>query len=42
MSVSEQELLHDLSRMPFAVTVELATFLGEARATLADRGGIHL
>ena len=34
MSVSEQELLHHLSRMPFIDTAELAMILGEAHVTI--------
>ena len=34
MSVSDQELLHYLSRMPFVATAELATILGESHATV--------
>ena len=34
MSVSDQELLHDLSRMPFVDTAELAMIAGEAHATV--------
>ena len=34
MSVSDQELLHHLSRMPFVDTAELAMILGEAHATV--------
>ena len=34
MSVSDQELLHDLSRMPFVDTAELAMILGEAHVAI--------
>ena len=34
MSVSDQELLHHLSRMPFVDTAELAMILGETHATV--------
>ena len=34
MSVSDQELLHHLSRMPFVDTAEPAMILGEAHATV--------
>ena len=34
MSVSDQELLHHLSRMPFVDTAELAMILGEAHVTI--------
>ena len=34
MSVSDQELLHHLSRMPFADTAELAMILGEAHVAI--------
>ena len=34
MSVSDQELLHHLSRMPFVDTAELAMILGEAHVTV--------
>ena len=34
MSVSEQELLHRLGRMPFVDTAELAMTLGEAHVTI--------
>ena len=34
MSVSDQELLHHLSRMPFVDTAELAMILGEAHVAV--------
>ena len=34
MSVSDQELLHHLSRMPFVDTAELAMILGEAHVAI--------
>ena len=34
MSLSEQELLHHLGRMPFADTAELAMIMGEAHVTI--------
>ncbi len=34
MSVSEQELLHHLGRMPFIDTAELAMITGEAHVTI--------
>ena len=40
MSLSDQELLNHLGRMPFVDTVELAMILGDDHATVAERGGI--